>query len=92
MSTPDPHAYVAGSWIATVTGWVVSLWQWFAGEASGGAALVMLGTLLLTIFKIVQEIQAWKARDEQSQALRKLWDRMSRRTRPTPLDSNNSQL
>ena len=49
--------------------------------------MVMVGTLVLTVFKILQELQAWRARDEQRQALRKLWERMSRRTRTGRLDS-----
>ena len=87
MSTPDQHAYVAWSWATTAAGWMVSLWRWFSGDASGGASMVMVGTLVLTVFKILQELQAWRARDEQRQALRKLWERMSRRTRPGRLDS-----
>lgn len=89
MNTPEAPVTVAGSWITTAAGWLVSIWQWFAGDASGGATLVMFGTLVLTVFKIVQEIQAWRARDEQRQALRKLWDRMSRRTKSAPLDSTH---
>jgi len=50
---------------------------------------VMIGitTVALTGIKIAQEIRAWRARDEERQALRKLWERMSRRTRPGRLDS-----
>ena len=87
MSTPDQHAHVAGSWLASIAGWAVHVWTWFKGDGSDGAALAMAATLVLTVIKIAQEIRAWRTRDEERQALRKLWERMSRRTRPGRLDS-----
>lgn len=88
MSSPDQSAHVAGSWAATAAGWLVSLWQWFAGDASGMTVMIGVGTIVLTVIKVAQEAQAWRARDEQRQALRKLWERMGgRRTRPGRLDS-----
>lgn len=88
MTTPDQHAHVAGSWAATAAGWLVSLWHWFAGDASGMTVVIGVGTIVLTVIKVAQEAQAWRARDEQRQALRKLWERMGgRRTRPGRLDS-----
>lgn len=90
MSSPDQSAHVAGSWAATAAGWLVSLWQWFAGDASGMTVMIGVGTIVLTVIKVAQEAQAWRARDEQRQALRKLWERMGgRRTRPGRLDSRN---
>ena len=49
--------------------------------------MIGITTVALTSIKIAQEIRAWRARDEERQALRKLWERMSRRTRPGRLDS-----
>jgi len=49
--------------------------------------MIGITTVALTGIKIAQELQAWRARDEQRQALRKLWERMSRRTRPGRPDS-----
>ncbi len=91
MTTPDQHAQVAGSWMATAAGWLVSLWQWFSGDASGMTVLVGIGTLLLTAIKVSQEVQAWRARDEQQQALRKLWDKMSARSRTRPASFDSRQ-
>ncbi len=87
MNTPDQHAHVAGSWWASIAGWAYSLWSWFAGDANGMTVVIGITTVALTGIKIAQEIRAWRARDEERQALRKLWERMSRRTRTGRLDS-----
>ncbi len=89
MSAPDQQIHVAGSWWASLAGWVYSIWHWFAGDANGMTLLIGIGTVVLTGIKIAQEVHAWRARDEERQALRKLWDRMSKRTRPGRLDSRN---
>jgi hypothetical protein len=73
--------------LASIAGWAVHVWTWFKGDGSDGAALAMAATMVLTVIKIAQEVRAWHARDEERQALRKLWERMSRRTRPGRLDS-----
>ena len=86
MNTPDQHAHVAGSGWASIAGWAYSLWGWFAGDANGMTVMIGITTVALTCIKIAQEISAWRARDEERQALRKLWDRMSKRTRPARLD------
>lgn len=87
MPTPHEVHTVGGSWLASLAGWAYSLWHWFAGDASGMSVLIGVATISLTAIKIAQEINAWRSRDEERQALRKLWDRMSRRTRPGRLDS-----
>ena len=73
--------------MASVAGWAYSVWSWFAGDANGMTVLIGITTALLTIIKIAEEIQAVRARDEERQALRSLWERMIRRTRPGRLDS-----
>ena len=83
---PNTNAHVAGSWWASMAGWVYSIWHWFAGDANGMTVVIGITTVVLTGIKIAQEIRAWRARDEERQALRKLWDRMSKRTRPARLD------
>jgi hypothetical protein len=70
-----------------MAGWVYSIWHWFAGDANGMTLLIGISTVALTGIKIAQEVRAWRARDEERQALRKLWYRMSKRTRPGRLDS-----
>ena len=89
MTTHDQHAQVAGSWMATAAGWLVSLWQWFAGDASGMTVMIGITTVILTGIKIAQEIHAWRARDEERRVLGKLWGKMSARsrTRPASFDS-----
>jgi len=83
---PAPtEAHVSGSWPTVVGGWILSMWQWFTGDASGMAVMIGIGTIVLTSIKIAQEIQAWKARDEEKQVLRKLWERVSKKTRPGSL-------
>lgn len=89
MSAPDQQIHVAGSWWASLAGWAYSIWSWFAGDANGMTVLIGITTIVLTGIKIAQEVHAWRARDEERQALRKLWDRMSKRTRPGRLDSRN---
>ncbi len=90
---PDPnsHTYVAGSWWASMAGWVYSIWHWFAGDANGMTLLIGISTAALTCIKIAQEIHAWRARDEERRVLGKLWDKMSARSRsnsrPAALDS-----
>ena len=86
MSTPhsETSSIVSWSWVTSAVGW---FWQWFVGDASGMSILLGLATTLLTCLKIAQEVQAWRARDEEHQALRKLWEKVSRRSRPIPLDS-----
>lgn len=38
--TPDHTPHVAGSWWSALAGWLVSLWQWFSGDASGMTLLI----------------------------------------------------
>ncbi len=89
--TPDPNtnAHVAGSWWASMAGWVYSIWHWFAGDANGMTLVIGISTVVLTCIKIAQEIHAWHARDEERRVLGKLWDKMSARscTRPASFDS-----
>lgn len=81
MST-GPVSSVTGGWGAAVVGWVVSVWQWFAGDASGMAVMIGVGTLLLTAVKLAQELQTWRARSEEKQVLSKLWGKLNKKTRP----------
>lgn len=89
MNTPDQHAHVAGSWWASMAGWVYSIWHWFAGDANGMTLVIGISTVVLTGIKIAQEVHAWRARDEERKLLGKLWDKMSARsrTRPASFDS-----
>ena len=85
--TPDQTPHVAGSWWALLLGWASSGWVWLTGGMTPLAGAGAVAALLLTIIKIAQEVRAWRARDEERQVLRRLWARMSRRTRPGRLDS-----
>ena len=86
MTPPDQHLHVGGSWITSFAGWLVSTWAWFAGEANGMTIMIGIGTIILTGIKVAQEIRAWLLRDEEQQALRKLWEKMNRKSRPAKLD------
>jgi len=89
MSAPDQQIHVAGSWWASLAGWAYSIWSWFAGDANGMTVLIGITTIVLTGIKIVQEVHAWRDRDEERKVLGKLWDKMSARsrTRPASFDS-----
>jgi len=67
-----------------MAGWAYSLWHWFAGDASGMALIIGVSTAVLTIIKIAQEINAWRARDEERRVLGKLWNKMAARSRTMP--------
>lgn len=91
MTTPDQHAQVAGSWMATAAGWLVSLWQWFSGDASGMTLVIGISTVVLTGIKIAQEVHAWRDRDEERRVLGRLWDKMSARSRTRPASFDSRQ-
>ena len=80
--TPDQQHHVAGSWWASMAGWVYSIWHWFAGDANGMTLVIGISTVVLTGIKIAQEVHAWRARDEERRVLGKLWERMGGKTRP----------
>ena len=86
---PDTNAHVAGSWWASIAGWVYSIWHWFAGDANGMTLVIGISTVVLTGIKIAQEVHAWHALDEERRVLGKLWDKMAARsrTRPASFDS-----
>lgn len=83
--TPDHTPHVSGSWWSALAGWIGAGWAWLAGGMTPLAAAGTIAALVLTIIKIVQEINAWRTRNEEHQVLRKLWTRM--RSRPGSLDS-----
>ena len=89
MATPDQPVHVVGSWWASIAGWAYSIWSWFAGDANGMTVMIGITTVILTVIKIAQELQAWHARDEERRVLGRLWDKMSARsrTRPASFDS-----
>lgn len=80
-------ATVTGSWWTSLVSGLYWFWGWFFGGVSGINTLAGVLAVVLTSIKIAQEINAWRSRDEEQQALRKLWNRMSRRSHPIPLDS-----
>ena len=82
--TPDHQVHVTGSWWASIAGWAYSIWHGFAGDANGMTLLIGISTAVLTGIKIAQEINAWRARDEERRVLGKLWNKMAARSRTMP--------
>jgi hypothetical protein len=71
---------VAGSWWTAGFGWVFSIIEWLVAGMSPLAALVAIATLVLTVIKIAQEIRAYRNKGLEQTALRKLVDKLTRRS------------
>lgn len=71
---------VAGSWWTAGFGWVFGIVEWLVAGMSPLAAMAASATLVLTIIKIAQEIRAYRTKGLEQTALRKLVDKLTRRS------------
>lgn len=83
MSTNDTPVHVSQvgySWWTSGAGGALTLWQWATDGMSPLAALLAIATLVLTVIKILQEVMAVRNQRAEQTVMRKLLDRLSRRS------------
>lgn len=89
MNVPHQNdvSHVGGSWWTASAGWLVSAWSSVTSGMPPLAAAVAFATLVLTVVKIAQEVRAWRRADDERTLVRKLLDKLGRKSGFDKLDS-----
>jgi len=85
--TPVHVSQVGYSWWTSGAGGALALWQWATEGMSPLAAFLAMATLVLTAIKIVQEVMAVRNQQTERTVMRKMLDRLSRRSGFDPQDT-----